>query len=686
MHQVYIDTWMKFDYRPYGRISFGFGYDSYELDAYYLLEIDPWGRRFYHRGGMRTGAMNRKIMNATALNYDKVEGRHTREHFGHMPPNGEAWEKQENKEEKAARSLEDKWREIEQEMTFEPEVDMSGQPAVVAEQKAHGRTVVVREVGAPDEDDDEEGETSYQIVGTWTAMREPQEMTKTSTGTFTYEVSLGPNGWEQFYLLRSNSWSKKIYPAVHKSTKDMPCVGPHKGRERQMCWQLTGRPSWDLPGEDEGPSGSRYLISFTPGQVKRLTWEKLEEEVPGSVSDSGTYQILGSWACFDPQEMTPDPARPGVHTAEVQCTRLGLMFHFLRNLDYCQNIAPQVENKDFGNLYSGVAPIGQQNAGRLWKIESEEGEVYRVELHRDPGDLSDIRVTWEKVGSRPSQAVEDRYFLVGSFNRWGYAFEPLELRSTGSKFQAQRYAMDGWHFVNYGWDDSLPFVACQLQLQLPWCLEKIRSCCGPKTWTRVRVALLASDTDAQLALLVEHPGGAFATLRLAKLRSLRRSGQGLDLEFAPHFHLHLIPDESQILRFRLLHAFLAALAESMRDHGFPVTPIEWPDEEGRRSSLQQLARDLRGVHTGPLQEMSAAFAGQECPLCLELWSQLPEDRAVAELSCGHAFCEECLGLHVQKMQDTCPSCRRPFGKTSSGPSETARPLRSFGRRSFDVFG
>ena len=25
-------------------------------DAYYLLEIDPWGRRFYHRGGMRTGA------------------------------------------------------------------------------------------------------------------------------------------------------------------------------------------------------------------------------------------------------------------------------------------------------------------------------------------------------------------------------------------------------------------------------------------------------------------------------------------------------------------------------------------------------------------------------------------------------------------------------------------------------
>ncbi|CAE7194052.1 Hmgcs1, partial [Symbiodinium sp. KB8] len=52
MHQVYIDTWMKFDYRPHGRISFGFGYETYELvrsteqeqDAYYLMEIDPWGR------------------------------------------------------------------------------------------------------------------------------------------------------------------------------------------------------------------------------------------------------------------------------------------------------------------------------------------------------------------------------------------------------------------------------------------------------------------------------------------------------------------------------------------------------------------------------------------------------------------------------------------------------------------
>eukprot|EP00913_Durusdinium_trenchii_P007659 g7196.t1 len=191
----------------------------------------------------------------------------------------------------------------------------------------------------------------------------------------------------------------------------MPCVGPHKGRERPMCWQLSGRPSWDLPGDDEAPVGSRFCITFTPGKVKRLTWEKLEEE-PAKVSDdASTYQILGSWSCFDPQEMLADSGRPGVYTAEVQCNRLGLKFHFLRNLDcgmhckdVCQNLAPLVEESQFGSLYSAVAPIGQQSAGRLWQIDAQEGEIYRIELHRDVDDPSDLRIKWEKIRQEPSKA------------------------------------------------------------------------------------------------------------------------------------------------------------------------------------------------------------------------------------------------------------------------------------------
>jgi len=398
MHQVYIDTWMKFDYRPHGRISFGFGYETYELDVYYLLEIDPWGRRFYHRGGMRTGPMNRKVMNANALNYDKVEGRHTREHFGHLPPNGEAWEKQENKEEKAARSLEDKWREIEQEMTFEPDVDVNGSPAVVTEKVAHGRKVVVREIGPPGEDEDEEEgeETTYQIVGTWAAMKEAEDMTKSPAGAFTYEVALGPNGWEQFYLLRNNSWTKKIYPAVHKSWKDMPCVGPHKGRDRPMCWRVSSQPGFDLPGDDEGPPGSRYTVTFTPGKVKRLTWERIDEKTDPPV-DTGVYQLLGSWSDFDPVDMTADPGRPGIYTAEAHCSGSGMQFYFTRNEDQSQNISPVIEGRGYGSLYSAVAPVGHQSPGRYWNIDAEAGEVYKIELFRSPSDFSDMSVSWHKI-------------------------------------------------------------------------------------------------------------------------------------------------------------------------------------------------------------------------------------------------------------------------------------------------
>ncbi|CAE8661666.1 unnamed protein product, partial [Polarella glacialis] len=92
LHQVYVDTWMKFDYRPHGRKLHGFGYHTLQLDAYYLMEIDPWGRRFYHRGGMRTGPMDTRKMNANAVHYDKIENRSLREKFGDLPPDGVSWE------------------------------------------------------------------------------------------------------------------------------------------------------------------------------------------------------------------------------------------------------------------------------------------------------------------------------------------------------------------------------------------------------------------------------------------------------------------------------------------------------------------------------------------------------------------------------------------------------------------
>ena len=53
-------------------------------DAYYLLEIDPWGRRFYHRGGMRTGAAGAvAVSGGSGSTYSDV-GYHKLEAFLHI--------------------------------------------------------------------------------------------------------------------------------------------------------------------------------------------------------------------------------------------------------------------------------------------------------------------------------------------------------------------------------------------------------------------------------------------------------------------------------------------------------------------------------------------------------------------------------------------------------------------------
>jgi len=197
-------------------------------------------------------------------------------------------------------------------------------------------------------------------------MREAEPMTKNASGSFTCEVSLGANRWEMFYLTRNSKTSKKIYPAVHKSWKDMPCVGPHKGRDPQTCWLLSGSPSFSLPGEDEGVAGSRYEISFTPGEVKRLTWDKLEGE-PASFVDTGKYFITGSWACFEPEEMKTE--RPGLYSFDVQKS-MPLKFQFVRNEDKLQGIFPDVDPNATGNLYSLVAPVGDDGQGRFWEIDA----------------------------------------------------------------------------------------------------------------------------------------------------------------------------------------------------------------------------------------------------------------------------------------------------------------------------
>lgn len=434
IHDVYVDTWMKFDYRPIGRKLGGFGYETLQMDAYYLMEIDPWGRRFYHRGGMRAGPLKEELQNNTAKHYDKLEGRKTRVHFGDLPASGRH-DKVTQEKAGPALALEDKWKALELEMTYDAEVDGEIEPQIIQAGYQKGlpehRLVVVEKPERAGGSLEKDGlEHKYQIVGTWTSMKEAQEMALSPNGAHTFEIVLGANQWEQFYLIQDRDRDRKIYPAFERSWKDMPCVGPHKGPVVPQCWLLSGLPNDELPDEDLGQPGDKYLVSFKWERIKTLTWEKLEGR-NNFAGDDGVYHVSGSWTCWDLVQLSMDPDRPGHYSLEVQKTRLGLEFHILRNKDPMQRICPDVE-EGYGDEFSKVALIGGQGQAKNWNIEGDEGELFCISLLREPGNLADISVSWERTGSRPAGTVADRYFLAGTLNDWGTggAFDELVWRET----------------------------------------------------------------------------------------------------------------------------------------------------------------------------------------------------------------------------------------------------------------
>merc|ERR1712190_701851 len=144
-----------------------------------------------------------------------------------------------------------------------------GQPRIVEQKFKKGNEnhqMVVMEGCQPSDHQlalqKDDGNHSYQIVGTWTAMKEAQLMTPSFDGGHTFEMTLGANQWEQFFLIQDGNWHKKIYPAFERSWKDMPCIGPHKGPVRPQYWLISGLPSDDLPEDDAGEPGDKYLITF----------------------------------------------------------------------------------------------------------------------------------------------------------------------------------------------------------------------------------------------------------------------------------------------------------------------------------------------------------------------------------------------------------------------------------------
>mmetsp|Transcript_59321 Transcript_59321/g.150239 ORF Transcript_59321/g.150239 Transcript_59321/m.150239 type:complete len:997 (+) Transcript_59321:183-3173(+) len=432
IHDIYCNTWMRFDYRPIGRELFGIDPWKYELDVYYLMEIDKWGRRFYHRGGVVAPPLDKKF----ALTVDLAEGRPLRENF-------KDYSKTEKPEEKPQEKLlEDEWKKLEYDMIFE-----GGEEEEVVE-VAYDRanpnhrivTVEIKTDRPGMETLEHDGEEhTYQIVGSWSGFKEAEDMEPDDEGGFQYTVTVGENAWEDFYLLQDNNQERKIFPAQERSWKALPVVGPHVGGTKLKKWRIDARDLEDAAEEDVGQPGDQYLVVFTwkKGSLKNLEWDKLKGE--SGEFTKGKYHLAGSWTCWDFVNL--EDLGSGRWCFEAQMTWLGLEFVLAREGDVSQLICPEValdkEGKPTttGNSTSSVlSPDTRAEMVSLaprWKIEGNVGEVFRIEFFRDPDDPEELEVTWERSGSAPVKEPPPRYFLATQQSRWGKDGY-IEMRKVGT--------------------------------------------------------------------------------------------------------------------------------------------------------------------------------------------------------------------------------------------------------------
>uniref|UniRef100_A0A7S1LWC9 Hydroxymethylglutaryl-coenzyme A synthase C-terminal domain-containing protein n=1 Tax=Alexandrium catenella TaxID=2925 RepID=A0A7S1LWC9_ALECA len=412
IHNFYVQTWMKFDYRPIGRRTFKIPVSKYEEDVYYLMEIDNFGRRFYHRGGLKTGPMDKKYM----LLVDHEEDRGFRPKYGPIPEAPEERQK----------SIEEVWRDIEYEMTYDHEAEEgnfaevgefddrynSGQKVTIIkpypERKRHGTTI-----------DPDGMEHSYQIVGTW-ARRWPQEMVRTHDGSWTFEIVLSENRWEEFYLIQDWDMSKRIYPFQERSFKNVPTVGPHDGGHSKF-WFLDCRDRMDVPEEQVGMPGDKYLVTFRWHRLKELSWDRLDGET--GEPTPGQYYVSGSWADWDYVELTPNESKPGWYSTEVQMTSLGIEFKIVRNEDPTQRIYPLVLGPSDLPVTQHTPVQGPDKLGNTsWKVQDRTlGSLYRLSFFRDPEDCEPtaMKVVWDKVGERAVVEPEPNYYIIAAYNAWG---------------------------------------------------------------------------------------------------------------------------------------------------------------------------------------------------------------------------------------------------------------------------
>jgi 3-hydroxy-3-methylglutaryl CoA synthase len=398
LQDLYCDTWMKFGYYPHGRQLYGEDPWQLEQDVYYLMEIDSYGRRFYHRGGIAAPPMDKKWV----LKVDADEGRRVRADWGPLPAKPEEKAVMDAKP-KEQKTLNEVWADIEAQMLAEYEPPSK---AVTQEQydKINPQHKIIVETVSDNINMEmvkhDGSRHTYQIVGTWSGLKEAEEMQAASDSTFVFDITVGENGWEEFYLLQDGDWERKICPATARSWKAMPSVGPYNFEDGKR-WLIDTRDSADTPLEDMGSPGDKYRVTFTwvNKGVKELEWLKLDGRT--GPYPKGTYQISGSWSS-DYIELKSEGA--GKYSAEVKIMSNDTAeFYVVRNSDEQQRIYPDVAvyngsaktKGSSGDMVMGVGSWPSDKAAPVWEMKASIGDAMKISFYRNPENPDEMELEWD---------------------------------------------------------------------------------------------------------------------------------------------------------------------------------------------------------------------------------------------------------------------------------------------------
>jgi len=302
-------------------------------------------------------------------------------------------------------------------------------------------------------DDDMAPRRGYQIMGTWNGW-ETEDMQSEGGGMFSAVVTLGENGWERFQIVLDGDARRVLYPGYDRldlATKGAPVAGPEDVFHSDS-WTIDTRPFMGveegalvaaagpvpLDRQDAGRPGDRFKVRLAvKGKWRMVEWENLDAGVPegsapASVVPAGTYQISGSWNHGELQDMTADPAVPGLFTGEVKLVTRGTsFFQIIRNRDWDQAVYPAEPGADSSSVVLGP----DVQIGSSWALDGMPGDVYQVDFSR-AGDTK--QVTWSYLRSAELNRAEYEetrrplFFVVGT---WDDMTSIHRMHWTGEYFQ-----------------------------------------------------------------------------------------------------------------------------------------------------------------------------------------------------------------------------------------------------------